>query len=80
VARKWKISSNANPTYEQIYDSEWSDIPKNEYHIACCDCGPVHRRDVRMRKGHLQHRVFVLRRETGQIRRWNKIKVVRPNR
>lgn len=48
---------------------EWVQPVSKGYKMSCCDCGLVHRLDFRVRKRHIQFRVFRDNRSTGQIRR-----------
>ncbi len=50
--------------------TKWIQPIRKKYKIQCCDCGLVHTVDFRVRKRHVQFRVFRNNRSTGQIRRY----------
>lgn len=47
--------------YIQVVDGEWVQ-PRRRHYVRCCDCGLVHRIDVRVRAGRVEFRAFRLRR------------------
>lgn len=61
--------------YEQTKENEWIQPVSRGYKMACCDCGLVHDLDFRVKGGRAQFRVRRNNRSTGQLRRWNNIKV-----
>ena len=48
--------SKSRSKYEQVYDGEWFDLPK-DWQLACCDCGVTHRVFVRRKNGKVQIRM-----------------------
>lgn len=54
--------------YYQQSDGEWVE-PTNDYKMACCDCGLIHKMEFRVRKGKVQFRAFRDNRATAQRRR-----------
>lgn len=48
-----------------------------EHHIACCDCGLVHRFEYRVRGKDLEVRAWRLNRETANRRRGGKFRGLR---
>lgn len=73
------VTREYNPTYEHITEGDWFSAVKEGQDISCCDCGLVHSLEFRLRGGCIQYRFRLRPRQTGQIRRWNKIRVVRPH-
>ncbi len=55
--------------YDDEVPGRWIQPIRHGYRMACCDCGLVHIIDFRVRKRHVQLRVFRDNRATGQIRR-----------
>jgi len=58
--------------YTQVVDSKWRDAPLNSrawIAVACCDCGLVHGRQFRIRKGKLQQRAWRDEKRTAMVRR-----------
>ena len=55
--------------YEDLAEGKWVTPFRNSYKASCCDCGLVHRFDLRVRKGKIQYRAYRDNRATGQIRR-----------
>jgi hypothetical protein len=58
--------------YDEPEDGEWIFPKRRGYLLACCDCGLVHRMDFRLMGKHIEFRVFLEPRRTGQMRRWMK--------
>ena len=54
--------------YDQIYDGEWSDWPR-DLHFQCCSCGFTHQVQLRIRSGKIQIRMTVDNRSTAATRR-----------
>lgn len=61
--------------YRQVIEGDWEPINRRGYKNACCDCGMVHRRKFRVRKGVLEEQVFVDNRATAGVRRGKGVKV-----
>jgi hypothetical protein len=61
--------------YEQVYDGDWWDVPKN-FDLACCHCSLVHGVSFRIRvideKPILQIRMNRNMRATAALRRHKK--------
>lgn len=57
--------------YADLPQGEWEEPPKHPrtYHLACCDCGLVHKMNFRVKDGRVQFRVFRDERATAAIRR-----------
>jgi len=55
--------------YAQVYDGEWVPLPRRGQKIVCCDCGLIHRIDVRVKAGKVQFRAFRDVRATAARRR-----------
>lgn len=55
--------------YEQPKRGQWVQPIRRGYKAACCDCGLVHRVDVRIRNGRVQFRVARDNRATAAVRR-----------
>jgi len=49
---------------------EWIQPVRRGYKAQCCDCGLVHRINVRVKNGRVQFQVYRDNRATGQVRRW----------
>lgn len=55
--------------YQDVREGEWITPRRRDYRMQCCDCGLVHRIDIRVRHGRVQYRVFPHRRATAAVRR-----------
>ncbi len=55
--------------FKQVESGEWIQPVRKGYRMACCDCGLVHRLDLRIFKGKIQLRAFRDERSTAQMRR-----------
>lgn len=58
--------------YVQATDGEWIQPIRKGYRVACCDCGLVHRINIRVRKGKVQFQVFRDSRATASRRKRRK--------
>jgi len=56
-------------SYERPDEGEWVQPVFENYKMACCDCGLVHRMNFRVKGGRPQFQVFRDNRATGQVRR-----------
>ena len=50
-------------------DGEWIQPLRRGYRLACCDCGLVHRIDLRIVRGRIQYRATRAPRSTAMMRR-----------
>ena len=50
-------------------DGDWIQPIRKGYKVACCDCGLVHKIDIRVRGSKIQYRATRDKRATGQFRR-----------
>ena len=50
-------------------ETGWFTPQRKDYHLACCDCGLVHRVDHRIKDGHIQWRFHFAKRSTAAVRR-----------
>jgi len=55
--------------YKAVYANEWVQPVKENYGLACCDCGLVHKLDFRVKNGRIQFRARRDNRATSQLRR-----------
>lgn len=44
--------------YTDRTDGEWIRPTRKNYFIKCCDCGLVHRIDLRIKNRHIEFRAF----------------------
>ncbi len=68
-----KISGHGNGAmrYVQVTDGEWVQPIRKGYRVTCCDCGLVHRINIRVRKGKVQFQAFRDNRATARRRKRN---------
>jgi len=57
-------------SYYQWTDGEWLEIPRSGFKEQCCDCGLVHKLNVRVSaKGKIEIQVYRDERATSAVRR-----------
>jgi hypothetical protein len=49
-------SGRKRSRYEQVWDGQWFTLP-DEWDLACCDCGLVHKVKSRIKDGVIQIRM-----------------------
>src|SRR5579864_565598 len=55
--------------YQRIDSNEWMVVPKNNFILACIDCGLTHKINFRVIDNKVEFQVFHATRETAAIRR-----------
>ena len=60
--------------YRQIFEGDWEPVGRGYKH-ACCDCGLVHKRIFRIRKGKIEEQHWLDSRATAGVRRGKGVKV-----
>ena len=56
-------------TYAAIRPGAWETPPRQDWWLACCDCGLVHRINFRIRRRRIQLQFFRHARATAALRR-----------
>lgn len=56
----------------EAFELNWH---KRDLMMSCCDCGLVHRIRFIVKGRRIRVRMWRMNRHTGQVRRWNNIKV-----